>query len=100
MTNLGPNVALHFSAFSPQYKLQSIPATSLESILKSREIAMSRGLSYVYCGNVHHLESVSTWCSHCGHLLIERNAYTLGEINLDEHANGKQCGQKCPGVFS
>jgi len=25
--NLGPNVPLHFSAFSPQYKLQSIPAT-------------------------------------------------------------------------
>lgn len=98
--HLGTDVPLHFSAYSPQYKLQSIAATSLKTLLKARDIAMSKGLSYVYTGNIHHTQSSSTWCSHCGEMLIERDGYQLGKINMDAQAHCNQCGQKCKGVFS
>jgi len=97
--HLGKDVPLHFSAYSPHYKLLSIPATPLETLLRARDIALSKGLSYVYCGNVRHVESDSTWCAHCGNLLIERHYYRMGEINMDEQAHCTQCGHQCDGVF-
>jgi pyruvate formate lyase activating enzyme len=97
--HLGFDIPLHFSAFSPQYKLQSISATPLTTLLKAREIAMSKGLNYVYCGNVHDAQSDSTWCSNCGNLLIERDWYQLGKIAMDEKGICHHCGERCSGIF-
>jgi len=80
--NLGPNVPWHFTAFHPDFKMLEKPRTPQKTLTRAREIAQSKGLHYVYTGNVHDSSGGSTWCPCCGKLLIERDWYELGEWNL------------------
>ena len=50
---LGPDVPLHFTAFSPSFKLQDHPPTPLETLRRARRIALENGCNHVYTGNVH-----------------------------------------------
>ena len=81
--NLGPDVPWHFTAFHPDFKLLDKPSTPAETLTRARQIARSKGLYYVYTGNVHDTEGGSTWCPGCGKLLIKRDWFALGEWNLD-----------------
>ena len=99
MDKLGPDVPLHFSAFHPDYKMMDVPATPLDTLQNARKIAMDHGIRYAYIGNAHDPASDSTWCHHCGSLLIERDWYVLGEWNLDDKGCCKSCGARCAGVF-
>jgi pyruvate formate lyase activating enzyme len=60
---------------------------------------MSKGLKYVYTGNVHDPEGASTYCGQCGQLLIERDWYELGEYNLRNKNKCSKCGAVCAGEF-
>jgi pyruvate formate lyase activating enzyme len=97
--NLGIDVPLHFSAFHPDYKMRDKSGTPLETLLRSRSIALKNGMQYVYVGNVHHKEAGSTYCSHCHHLLIGRDWYMLSEWNLTQDGQCIYCGTPCAGVF-
>jgi len=99
MQNLGPDVPLHFSAFHPDWKMLDIPPTPPETLTRARNIAMGKGLRYVYTGNVHDTLGSSTYCHNCGDLLIERDWYELGTWGLDDHACCKSCGTNVPGKF-
>ncbi len=96
---LGPDVPIHFTAFHPDYKLMQVPATSLKSLKRARQIAMNNGIRYAYTGNVHDSEGDSTYCHACGTRLIERDWYVLGQWGLDERARCLHCGEHCAGVF-
>ena len=85
--NLGPDVPWHFTAFHPDYKMLDKPCTPPEKLTRAREIALSKGLRYVYTGNVHDRNGSSTWCPGCGQPLIERDWYVLGEWKL----KGNRC---------
>jgi pyruvate formate lyase activating enzyme len=74
------------------------PPTSVGSLIRAREIALSKGLKFVYTGNVHDSERGSTWCPGCGKLLVERDWFRLGQWNLSDGAC-KFCGERIPGVF-
>jgi len=97
MQNLGPDVPLHFSAFHPDWKMRDIPSTPPATLSRARQIAMSKGLRYVFTGNVHDTEGSSSYCHSCGHLLIERDWYELGKWGLDENGCCESCGTKIPG---
>jgi len=96
--NLGPDVPLHFTAFHPAYKMPEVPATTISTLRKAREIALENGIRYCYTGNVDDPGGEATYCSGCGKVLIGRNYYKLTEWNLKE---GKCafCGTACAGVF-
>ena len=96
---LGASVPLHFTAFHPDYKLLNKQRTSLETLEQARNIAISCGLKHVYTGNVAATDSGSTYCSHCGQLLIERCQYQLGEWNLDKHGCCNHCKTPLAGKF-
>jgi pyruvate formate lyase activating enzyme len=96
--NLGPDVPWHFTAFHPDFKMLTKPRTPHRTLERAREIALSKGLRYVYIGNVHDPDGSSTWCPECGQLLIERDWYELGEWNLIDNRCG-YCGVKIPGHF-
>jgi pyruvate formate lyase activating enzyme len=96
--NLGPNVPWHFTAFHPDFKMLNKPRTPPNTLNRAREIALSKGLHYVYTGNVHDTDGSSTWCPGCGQLLIERDWYELGEWNLAGNRCG-YCGADIPGHF-
>jgi pyruvate formate lyase activating enzyme len=98
--NLGKDVPLHFSAFHPDFKMLDKPPTPLSTLLRARKIALSYGLHYVYCGNVHDTDSDSTYCPKCHQLLIERDWYELGQYNLDINGACTQCGHPLNGRFA
>ena len=96
--NLGSDVPWHFTAFHPDFKMLDKPHTPSATLTCAREIARSKGLHYVYTGNVHDRDGGSTWCPGCGELLIERDWYELGEWNLED-GRCRSCGYKIAGVF-
>ncbi len=99
MTHLGPEVPWHFTAFHPDYKMDKIKQTPLESLLRARDIARKNGFYYVYAGNVHDKQSGSTWCHHCGQCLIGRDWYDLSDWNLTASGHCQHCGTLCHGLF-
>jgi len=96
--NLGTDVPLHFTAFHPDFKMTNHEHTPSVTLTRSRDIAMSHGLRYVYTGNVHDAKGSSTYCHQCKELLIERDWYVLGKFNIKD---GKcmNCGTLCEGFF-
>lgn len=96
--NLGPDVPWHFTAFHPDFKMLDKPHTPPRTLTRAREIARSKGLRYVYTGNVHDCDGGSTWCPGCGKLLIERDWYELGQWNV-ENGRCRSCGCNIAGRF-
>ncbi|HET7649834.1 MAG TPA: AmmeMemoRadiSam system radical SAM enzyme [Gammaproteobacteria bacterium] len=96
---LGADVPLHFTAFHPDWKMPDVPATPPATLSRAREIALANGLHYCYTGNVHDRIGGSTWCRHCGALLIERDWYEIGAWNLSASGCCIQCGNRLPGVI-
>lgn len=97
--NLGPDVPWHFTAFHPDYKMLDKPITPVATLVRARDIAMLRGLRYVYTGNVEDRDGTSTWCPGCGHRLIGRNGYALREWNIRGNSCAR-CGWEIAGYFS
>ncbi len=98
--NLGLDVPLHFTAFHPDFKMLDKEKTPLATLLRARDIALSYGLHYVYCGNVHHTTSDSTYCPNCQHQVIERDWYQLGDYQLEAQGHCRHCGYQLAGVFA
>mgnify|MGYP003587459397 CR=1 FL=1 len=95
--HLGDEVPLHFSRFHPQHKLQNLPPTPVERVIRAREIALEEGLKYVYTGNVAFPAGEATYCPKSGEVAIERQAYFVVRNNLK---NGvAPDGERIPGVW-
>jgi pyruvate formate lyase activating enzyme len=86
-TNGFTHVPLHFSRFSPLYKLKALPVTPLTILLKARETALQEGLKFVYVGNVPGKGFENTICPECGKIVVERMGYSL----LSNHLSGGKC---------
>ncbi|MEI8011709.1 MAG: AmmeMemoRadiSam system radical SAM enzyme [Candidatus Omnitrophota bacterium] len=95
--NLGTEVPLHFSRFSPQYKMLNVPPTPPETVIHARAIAMEEGLEYVYTGNIAYAPGETTFCPGSDEkAVIRQNMFTT--YNGLDHgvcANGK----KIPGIW-
>ena len=96
---LGPDVPLHFSAFHPDYKLIDIPPTSVETLIRARQIALDAGLRYVYTGNVHHVEGDTTYCPSCGSELIVRDWYEIKRYHLTADGHCSDCNAAIAGRY-
>ena len=97
VANLGPDVPMHFTAFHPDWKMRDKPPTPPQTLTLARDIAAANGVHFAYTGNVHDRRGGSTYCAHCGGLLIERDWYQLGQWNLDSTGSCRSCGTPCPG---
>ncbi len=100
--HLGPDVPLHFTAFHPDWKMPSTPATPKSTLTRSREIARDAGLRYVYTGNVHDFDGSSTYCNGCGERLIGRDWYELSTWDIvvaGGQAACRHCAAPVAGVF-
>jgi pyruvate formate lyase activating enzyme len=97
--NLGVDVPMHFTAFHPAWKMLGKPRTPLSTLTMARRIALKNGVRYAYTGNVVDAEGSHTYCHQCGHILIERYGYTLGEWNLTVDGKCNRCQTPCAGVF-
>ena len=90
---------LHFSRFSPQYKLKQLPPTPVNVLKKAREVALDEGLQFVYIGNVPGADYQNTLCPNCKNITIERRGYSILQNNIDK-GKCKSCGKKIAGVWS
>ena len=97
--HLGPDVPMHFSVFHPDWKMRDKPSTPTRIVRRARDIAMAQGVRYAYVGNMHDIDADSTWCHHCGSLLIGRDWYQLSAWKLDEKGCCLNCATPCAGLF-
>ena len=99
VSNLGPDVPHHFSAFHPDFRMRDVPSTPPDTLRRARDIARENGERYVYTGNVHDPSGQATYCHGCDAALIGRDWYELGVWALDRNGKCLQCGTPCAGVF-
>ena len=84
------DMPLHFTAFYPAHKMQNVPATTRDSLVRARQLALDIGVHYVYCGNTYAGDPFeNTFCPKCGELVIKRGGFTVAENRLTK-------GNKCP----
>ena len=95
---LNVDIPLHFSAFHPDFKLRDRPRTPVATLEKAYSIAKNNGLNHVYLGNINTQQGQDTYCSQCGAMLIQRNYYQVGELQLDA-GQCRHCGHQVPGCF-
>lgn len=82
------NAPLHFSRFFPMHQLTDVEATPIDTLHRAKKIAEEAGLKYIYIGNVRESQSNSTYCPHCGEMLVERQGYFVVKNSVK--------GGKCP----
>lgn len=97
--NLGDQVPLHFSRFSPKYKLANLPPTPEETIKKAREICLDIGLKYVYTGNIADVQGSTTFCPDNDQPLIIRKGYFISQNEIDQLGKSSICPTEIPGVW-
>ncbi len=95
---LGPDVPLHFSRFTPSYMMKNIPPTPPETLHMARKIAQNAGITFCYIGNLLS-DAGNTYCPGCGKLLIRRLLYSVEKPGLQGN-RCKFCQTVIPGVFS
>lgn len=99
MSELGPDVPLHFTAFHPDFKMTDIAPTPASTLARARRIALDEGLHHVYTGNVHDREGGSTCCTHCGEALIVRDWYRIDDYRLGADGKCPACATPLAGRF-
>ncbi len=96
--NIGPDYPLHFSRFTPRYKLQKLAPTPIKILVDAQKIAMDAGLNHVYVGNAPQLKMEDTICPDCGRSVVKRRGYLVTENNIDK-GNCRFCGEPIAGVW-
>ncbi len=98
LKELGAEVPLHFTAFHPDYKMLDRPHTPAAVLKRAREIALNKGLHYVYTGNIVDVTGGSTYCPHCHKQIIERDWFEIREYCLKQNLC-QFCGGEIAGHF-
>lgn len=96
--NLGSNTPVHFTRFTPHYKLMVLSPTPFKTLQMARKIAQEVGLKYVYLGNISHTDAENTYCPECGKLLIERSGYVVTANHMVQ-GKCKFCGGQIDGIW-
>jgi len=99
LSELGPDVPLHFSAFHPDFKMLDVPPTPPGMLRDARSAALDAGLHFVYTGNVRDPGGETTACPACGQALIERDWYEILAYRVTADGRCPQCGAAVPGRF-
>jgi len=94
---IGPDTPWHISRFHPDYKMTDAHVTQIDSLEIAFNMGKSKGLKYVYIGNMPGAHHQQTTCPGCGKLLIDRAGFTSTRPAIQ---NGKcdECGEKIDGI--
>lgn len=89
---------LHFTRFTPLYKLTHLPPTPVATLERFRDIALAAGIRYAYVGNVPGHSAENTYCHSCGKMIMERRGFAILSNRAERGACGF-CGATIPGVW-
>ena len=95
----GPDVPVHFTRFHPDYQLLNLPPTPEKTLERARQIAMGRGLRYVYVGNVPGHPGNHTYCPGCGRIVIRRQNFFVDELHVKD-GRCEYCRTPIAGVWA
>jgi pyruvate formate lyase activating enzyme len=92
IASVSRDVPWHLTAFHPEFKMTSQPATTSRQLIRAAELGVEAGLRYVYVGNAPGRvgEWENTRCPNCCATLIERSGYVVRANRI----KGGAC-QKC-----
>lgn len=91
------DVPWHVSRFYPQYKMTDTQATDGAALERAIDIGKEAGLRYIYVGNLPGTRAESTYCYHCGAMLIERMGYHIQKNLIDDY-RCPQCNAEIAGL--
>lgn len=98
LDELGPDVPVHFTRFHPDFRLQNLPPTPVETLTRVWETARDAGLHYAYVGNVPGHPGNSTYCPGCGKVVIGRRGFFITEMHITD-GRCAYCGAPIAGVW-
>lgn len=98
VNTLGQDIPLHFTRFSPSYRLTGVPPTPLETLETAHTIAKEAGLQYVYIGNYPGHANNSTYCPQCRERIIERYHFSVYDVHI-EQGHCAFCAHPIPGLW-
>ncbi len=87
----GEYIPLSFLRYHPDYKM-TIPSTPFETLKKHYDLAINKGMKYVYLGNVPEYDYENTYCPECKNLLISRHTFESKVTGLNSDGTCKYCG--------
>ena len=98
VSEVGPDVPLHFSRFHPDYQMPHLPPTPVATLELARQIALAKGIHYPYVGNVPGHPGNNTYCPSCGQTVVKRDSFFVTELHVKD---GKCafCNRKIAGVW-
>jgi pyruvate formate lyase activating enzyme len=97
IAEVSPDIPWHVSRFHPDYRMQDVPATPVESLRRAILTGKRAGLRYVYPGNAIG-EPADTLCPGCGSTVLRRRGFWLDRNDLRD-AQCPRCGTRVAGVF-
>jgi pyruvate formate lyase activating enzyme len=98
LVSISPDVPWHVSGFRPTYHMVDRPSTSMESLIRAREIGIEEGLRYVYTGNLAIPDGEETFCPSCSNLVIRRQGFNSQVVGC-ENGHCSHCGNSIYGVW-
>ena len=96
---LGPDVPLHFTAFTPTGRCSTGPRPRPQRSGARRQIGLTNGIRFVYTGNVDDPEGAKHGLPRCAKTLIGRDGYEILSWGLAGDGRSRACGSRCPGIF-
>jgi len=98
LSEVGPDVPVHFTRFHPDYQLLNLPPTPVATLDRAYNMAKSKGMHYPYVGNVPGHPGNHTYCPKCKKIVIERQGFFITQMNIKDGCC-KFCKQKIAGVW-
>lgn len=98
-TNLGRDVPLHLTRFTPMYRMRNLPPTPVETLERLHGVARAEGLRFVYAGNIPGHDLENTRCPRCESVLIRRTGFLVRENRLRD-GRCPDCREAIPGVWA
>lgn len=91
------DIPWHLSRFHADYKFKDYVSTPECTLRLAYDLAISRGLHYVYVGN-YGTWGQDTLCAKCQNILIKRKGFDISESHLEQN-RCLFCQTVLPGVF-
>jgi pyruvate formate lyase activating enzyme len=90
VASVSRDIPWHVTAFHPDYRMDSTPATPARTLVRACEIGAQEGLRFVYAGNIP--GGVGDWentrCPECSSTLVERRGFVVLRFEIR--------GGRCP----
>jgi pyruvate formate lyase activating enzyme len=94
---LGVDTPWHISRFHPDYRMSDVGVTGADTLEAAYAMGHSKGLRYVYVGNVPGSDRQRTLCPGCSAVLVERAGFSPALLAL-RGGRCEHCGTHVAGV--